>query len=293
MPDALIDILGVVPVQMVFAYALAKMLVIRRVGLYMMLELVVVLLVCFFRPSMGIGERFAASVVLYLVPFFMSEGSVPRRLFVILLANMLLFVLEVPGGVLWTAMTGSNIGDYDAVRANLGAYAFTHVVHLAMLVPMLVALIHILRRLEDRGGRSAWVPALFTLVQVVLVNFAIMIPLWFVKDSLEYYAIVFPLSILCLAADALLLVVMGRFSQKRYDDERAAMLEQRLSAYLAQYGSVVEDIERIAKMRHDRGNQLQVVFALLERGQLQEARRHLALMEADLVGSENGGGASA
>ena len=34
MPDALLDIIGVVPVQLVFAYALTKMLNIRRLSLF-------------------------------------------------------------------------------------------------------------------------------------------------------------------------------------------------------------------------------------------------------------------
>ena len=40
MPDALLDIIGVVPVQLVFAYALTKMLNIRRLSLLWVLELV-------------------------------------------------------------------------------------------------------------------------------------------------------------------------------------------------------------------------------------------------------------
>ena len=37
MPDALLDIIGVVPVQLVFAYALTKMLNIRRLYLFWVL----------------------------------------------------------------------------------------------------------------------------------------------------------------------------------------------------------------------------------------------------------------
>ena len=44
MPDALLDIIGVVPVQLVFAYALTKMLNIRRLSLFWVLELVFVCL---------------------------------------------------------------------------------------------------------------------------------------------------------------------------------------------------------------------------------------------------------
>ena len=62
MPDALLDIIGVVPVQLVFAYALTKMLNIRRLSLFWVLELVFVLLISSFRSSMSVEFRLAASV---------------------------------------------------------------------------------------------------------------------------------------------------------------------------------------------------------------------------------------
>lgn len=39
MPDALLDIIGVVPVQLVFAYALTKMLNIRRLSLLSLIHI--------------------------------------------------------------------------------------------------------------------------------------------------------------------------------------------------------------------------------------------------------------
>ena len=91
MPDALLDIIGVVPVQLVFAYALTKMLNIRRLYLFWVLELVFVLLISSFRSSMSVEFRLAASVPLALIPIFLSQGSLARRILVVTLAHLVLF----------------------------------------------------------------------------------------------------------------------------------------------------------------------------------------------------------
>ena len=116
MPDALLDIIGVVPVQLVFAYALTKMLNIRRLSLFWVLELVFVLLISSFRSSMSVEFRLAASVPLALIPIFLSQGSLARRILVVTLAHLVLFFAELPGGALWMSMTGTPVADYEAVR---------------------------------------------------------------------------------------------------------------------------------------------------------------------------------
>ena len=134
MPDALLDIIGVVPVQLVFAYALTKMLNIRRLSLFWVLELVFVLLISSFRSSMSVEFRLAASVPLALIPIFLSQGSLARRILVVTLAHLVLFFAELPGGALWMSMTGTPVADYEAVRTHLGAFFLTHAAHMALLV---------------------------------------------------------------------------------------------------------------------------------------------------------------
>ena len=133
MPDALLDIIGVVPVQLVFAYALTKMLNIRRLSLFWVLELVFVLLISSFRSSMSVEFRLAASVPLALIPIFLSQGSLARRILVVTLAHLVLFFAELPGGALWMSMTGTPVADYEAVRTHLGAFFLTHAAHMALL----------------------------------------------------------------------------------------------------------------------------------------------------------------
>ena len=186
MPDALLDIIGVVPVQLVFAYALTKMLNIRRLYLFWVLELVFVLLISSFRSSMSVEFRLAASVPLALIPIFLSQGSLARRILVVTLAHLVLFFAELPGGALWMSMTGTPVADYEAVRTHLGAFFLTHAAHMALLVPLLAMLCMLLNRFgsAQERGMGEWLPVLFSLVQLVLVNVMILLPLGYIQESM-------------------------------------------------------------------------------------------------------------
>jgi len=280
MPDALLDIIGVVPVQLVFAYALTKMLNIRRLSLFWVLELVFVLLISSFRSSMSVEFRLAASVPLALIPIFLSQGSLARRILVVTLAHLVLFFAELPGGALWMSMTGTPVADYEAVRTHLGAFFLTHAAHMALLVPLLAMLCMLLNRFgsAQERGMGEWLPVLFSLEQLVLVNVMILLPLGYIQESMTYYGASVVLALVGFAVDLLLFEAMGRFAQKRRDDVRATMLEEQLDRYLARCGEFVSDIEHTLKVRHDMGNHVQVVLALSERGNFQEAHEHLACM---------------
>lgn len=282
MSDALLDIVGVLPVQLVFAYVLAKMLDIRKPSLYWVLELTCVLILCCFRSGMGVEFRLAASVPLALIPVFLSEGSLARRVLVVTLAHLVLFFAELPGGALWISMTGKPIADYDAVRAHLPAFFVTHAAHLILLIPLLAMLCMLLNRFFDKDqqkGIADWLPVMFSGVQLVLVNIMILLPLGYVRESMRYYAASVALSILGLAVDLALIVAMNRYAQKRRDDDRAAMLEEQLDRYLTRYEGFVEHVEQTGWMRHDVGNHVQVMLALAERGKFHDARDHLVVVQ--------------
>lgn len=281
MSDVCIDIIGVVPVQMVFAYALSRMLAIRSLPVYWALEVSLVVLLACLRPGMNAEVRLVMSLPLVLVPLFLSEGSLSRRIVIVALAHLVLFSAELPGGALWVALTGAPVASYDEVRAHFDAFAITHAAHLALLIPLLMALKRVFDRFAvgvDERRSGAWLPVLFTCTQFVLVNIMILLPLGFIGQSLRYYAAGVLLSLACLVADLCLFLSFDRYAQKRSDDARALLLESRLDGCLAQCEKFVESIERTAKLRHDVGNHVQVVLALSERGRFQDAREHPRLV---------------
>ena len=61
---------------------------------------------------MSVEFRLAASVPLALIPIFLSQGSLARRILVVTLAHLVLFFAELPGGALWMSMTGTPVAVY-------------------------------------------------------------------------------------------------------------------------------------------------------------------------------------
>ncbi|WP_080800220.1 hypothetical protein [Arabiibacter massiliensis] len=291
MPDVLLDIVGVLPVQTLFAYALTKMLDIRRPVLYWVLEMAFVLFIAGTRSITSVEFRLVAAIAPALVPIVLSEGGLARRILIVALAHFVLFFADLPGGALWITVTGTPVGDYNAVRANLGAFAVTHALHFVLVALLLTVLYRLVRRFPPKRHereKSARLPALFSVIQLVLASIMIILPMGYIENSLRYYAVGVALSLMGFAADALLFAAMSRYTQKRRDDERATLLEEQLDGYLAQCGELVEDIERTLKMRHDVGNQVQVVLALSNRGRFHEAYEHLGRVSEMLAGSSAG-----
>ena len=88
---------------------------------------------------------------------------------------------------------------------------------------MLCMLLNRFGSAQERG-MGEWLPVLFSLVQLVLVNVMILLPLGYIQESMTYYGASVVLALVGFAVDLLLFEAMGRFAQKRRDDVRATML---------------------------------------------------------------------
>ena len=67
---------------------------------------------------------------------------------------------------------------------------------------------------------------------------------------------------------------------------QAELLEEQLRQQLAYYNGVVAHIEDIARLRHELRNQLQTVYALMERGEYDHAQELLTAFAVPLVAGE-------
>ena len=90
--------------------------------------------------------------------------------------------------------------------------------------------------------------------------------------------------LLCFGVDTVLLLAVGRFRGKVRDDARAADLSGELDRYLVDYQATVDMAQRLARLRHDLRNQVQVANALAERGELELAEQHIDAMLKELDG---------
>lgn len=286
--DCMLDVLGVLPMEAVFTYALTKLLPMRNVKLFWLARFGLVLLVVPIRSLLPFWVRAVFGLVAsFILPVALSKGPLPRRAFVGVLVNIVLFVAEILGAGLWIALTGSSTADYDACRANLPAFFFMHAMHLVVLVALMAALKTALDRfLRGEIERSVRFFVWFPTMQVALISIALVFQTFLLNETESLYYGSCILAVACLAVDALLFVSMERFGAKQIEEERAALLQRQLDGYLEQYNQVVADIEEAARIRHDARNQLQVVGMLAQEGEVQRARCQVAQILQRLRGDD-------
>lgn len=287
MPDAILDYLGVFPAQILFAYAMAKMLPLRRPRLYWTLQVVVLFVVLTLRPLMPFWVRMAAGAVPELLPLLFSTGPFFRRLFIVVIGVVIFFAMELPAGALWIALTGEPTADYAAAWANLPQFAFVHVVHFSLLAFAFAVLYALVDRSSDtHAGMRLFL--WFPLVQVVLFEILMTVSLEAMNGVMSFYVGGSAMALVLLIADVLLFVSWRSFMQKRREEERAASLQDRLDEHLAEYGRMAGELERVSRLRHDVRNQVEVVRLLSRDGSYDEARRHLDFLRADAAKADGG-----
>lgn len=286
-----IDGAAVIPGEVVVIYAWTKLLPIRNERLFWVVCLALSCVFAFFRSSMGSEARLVTSIVFalyyFVAPFAFSKGKVASRILVCVAVYAVIMVAELMGSALWVAMTGTPIGDYDAVRAHFAAYWFMRAVHLLIMVTLLALLYRFvrLRRADKSEGTGLGLFIGFPAMQLLLLVSLVLLGTYLVRvvpNGASLGNVAFAagaaLSALCVVVDAFLFMSIDRHSRRMAEERHAQALQQQLEWRMAQYQDVVRDIEATARVRHDLKNQLQVVSLLVERGELSLAREHLRAM---------------
>lgn len=289
MPPELTPILldlAVVPSELLVSYMFTKVLALRSVAAFWALRIAFI--------ALGVVRSLFASVLysLFLVvltfaiPLALSKGPFSRRLITVAAVLACLFVTEALSSMWWALSTGDPVFGYDAALAYLPEFLQMHAAHLVVMAAMFSGLYALMERLfRNDVGRGLRLFAAFPLMQLVLLGLVLMGGR-FVGGS-GYYMVGSMLSVLCLAADALLFVSIDRYEKRRRKEQEAAMLQERLDSQLARYREVEAEMQRAARLRHDLRNHLQVVFSLSERGEGAVALEHLEAMRVRLhEGSE-------
>ena len=234
-------------------------------------------------------------VLMAAAPVFFAKGTLVRR--VTLSAFGLVIVL--PGDLFldmtFDILTGATIDDYATVAANATLFACATLLEVLVEMALFWGLTALVRRLYpeegadvgalSRGVAAAASPfALFSVLQAMLLALCFSVVVGPCDGCPALLRLLGLLLLLCFGVDAVLLLAVGRFRGKARDDARAADLSGQLDRYLADYRTTVEMAQRSARLRHDLRNQVQVVNALAERGELELAEQHIDAMLEELDG---------
>lgn len=174
------------------------------------------------------------------------------------LANSISVYAGVP--IVWSA----------SVPEHWGLILSTRLVAVVWIVVSAVLVRALLMRLNGEGGKgSTWrftaVPALQAILVIV---FYVTVWRWWgvLSASFAFHAALCVVCAACFFSDLMLFAGMEWYLAASAARERARMLEAQLQTYLDEYSAKLDEIETTARIRHDIRNHLQVVDALIERG---------------------------
>ncbi len=233
--------------------------------------------------------KFVVGLFSYVVlPCLFYSAPLAKRIMAVGLALLLMFACELAACASWALTTGEPIMSYEALDRHVPAAVLTKVLDIVLLVVGGSALGMLMRgKVGGAFGRTAWRLMPYPMLQFTFfaVFFALMslgdFPM---ADAPEYLMGMFALLSAALLVDVALFASIKRHGQALEQDQRAAVLAERLDACLAEYAGAVAQVERAAALRHDLRNHLQVVGALLERGELARAAGYVREAEKEVRG---------
>lgn len=277
-----LNLISVLSTQVAFAYACVRMLDFKHPLWFMVAQLIWISSAIPVRAfNLGIGTIYGLAVT--LMPLVVARDPVPRRVFVTVCCVIALIVTEMPASIIWNVLTGVSLSDYRVILEHLPEYVFVSLLH-AIMIMVLCALVELgmNRFVGKESDTSIKVFLWFALVQMLLM-FALQCVLvdslmqsWVVVEYGSFAAVI------CVVVDVAMFILFAWFSEKEKTEKRAALMKEQFEAYLRDYETIAQALEGTAKMRHDLRNHIQVVYALINRGDFDEASRHLGEMQTML-----------
>lgn len=271
MPLPLWGIVCSVPYNVICIWAILCMVPIRRPWLFALLWQIVCLPIFFIPAESAYGWlRTVLSSVLWLslVLLFVKRRSL-RVVFAAVLISLLSVVTEVLATMLTILLLGKYV-DTALVVNEPRSMLMVQIIFWSIFALLCWVLVYIWRR----GIRPQDEPYLrrFILVplsQHFLVIFSAVLSL-FRRAPLGSYLLLGAMALCCVLADFLLFHGLRNYTNQQ-------------PAY---YNGVVAHIEETARLRHELRNQLQTVYALMERGEYDHAQELLTAFAVPLAAGE-------
>lgn len=295
--NVFVNLLSGFPIGLVYLWFVQAICPPKTNRLYWGVNVGFLLFVALLKPLFSVAERVIFGTISMIVLVVLTtRGPLVRRCIVCFLALLLQFVGEMVAATLWVSFTGLNTMSNTLALENPASYLCAMVTGQFVVFPLLMmGLKRVCNRLfpdksisagsEGEGAQGAaplWMRrfALFPLVQLLILYLIMGITLDVTRSPFAFVATTLAILLLCVGVDLVLLVQLNRAMQKREADLEAALLEERVAAYLQEMTETQNLLADTAKLRHDLRNHLSVIQLLAERGDYQEARAYLEEAQA-------------
>lgn len=285
--NLLVNVLCGLSVQFVYLGLLTWVLPPRSARTFWTVEILYQGVAMFLKALYPAPLRIAVGVFgSFVIPLFLLQGSLLRRLVVCSLCMSAQTGAELVGAVVWMGLMGFQWMDSDLALRHAPQFIACVSAEIVALALMLSGLRWLCRRFfpldngrGERVGRrgAAWLQrfALFPLIQVALIYSMVWIAFDVMRGDRSYMMATAVLFVLCVAADVLLFVQMDRSFKQRRAELAASVLEAQVGEYLEELAAMQRLLDDTARLRHDVRNHQAVVSALCTNGEYREAECYL------------------
>ena len=282
--NIIVELVGAVPIQILYGYAMTRLLDIPRPALFMTAYSVFALVVDPLSSRFSMPFFVIVQILLCAVPALFARDRPLHRAVVVASSIVAAIIAYLACLLLWMLVADDPFS-YQEKYTRLASYAVASGLHLILLDVLFVMLRRAqsqwltpeVKRYTGEGTKYfIWFPLLqvpFLLIALIGIGTAaVWSPLLVV--SVLLMGVFFPVS------DLALFRAIDDFVLERFEALRIEALEHQLNDELQLFDDLSTLLENSAQLRHDLRNHLQIIEMLASRGEFDAAREHVR----DLLG---------
>lgn len=277
--NIIVELVGAVPIQILYGYAMTRLLDIPRPALFMTVYSVFALVVDPLSSRFSMPFFVMVQILLCAAPALFARDRPLHRAIVVASSIVAAIIAYLACLLLWMLVADDPFS-YQEKYTRLASYAVVSGLHLILLDVLFV----LLRRAQSRwltpevkrytseGTKYfIWFPLLqvpFLLIALIGIGTAaVWSPLLVVSVLL--------MGVFFLVSDLALFRAIDDFVLERFEALRIEALEHQLDEELKLFDDLSVVLGSSAQLRHDLRNHLQIIEMLASRGEFDTAREHV------------------
>ena len=277
--NIIVELVGAVPIQILYGYAMTRLLDIPRPALFVTVYSVFALVVDPLSSRFSMPFFVMVQILLCAAPALFARDRPLHRAIVVASSIVAAIIAYLACLLLWMLVADDPFS-YQEKYTRLASYAVASGLHLILLDALFV----LLRRAQSRWltpevkrytGEGTkhfiWFPLLqvpFLLIALIGIGTAaVWSPLLVVGVML--------MGIFFLVSDLALFRAIDDFVLERFEALRIEALEHQLNEELKLFDDLSVVLGSSAQLRHDLRNHLQIIEMLASRGEFDTAREHV------------------
>lgn len=282
--NIIVELVGAVPIQILYGYAMTRLLDIPRPALFMTAYSVFALVVDPLSSRFSMPFFAMVQILFCAVPALFARDRPLHRAIVVASSIVAAIIAYLACLLLWMLVADDPFS-YQEKYTRLASYAVASGLHLILLDVLFVMLRRAqsqwltpeVKRYTGEGTKYfIWFPLLqvpFLLIALIGIGTAaVWSPLLVVSVLL--------MGVFFLVSDLALFRAIDDFVLERFEALRIEVLERQFDEELKLFDDLSTLLENSAQLRHDLRNHLQIIEMLASRGEFDAAREHVR----DLLG---------